>query len=150
LRIRKRTWIYIAIHAALLIGACLFPLYRAIAAMIPRALTRCVLHDRLFLYCPLCGGTRAIGALLSLDLAAAFRYNAFVTLLVLAAICLDLVVLVRLLFKKQVLLRIPAWVWVALAVLMLLYAVLRNWLMISFGFDPAGDLGVLWNLRYER
>ena len=142
---RRSGRIYLLIHAVLLVAVLLFPLYRYVAEGITSVLSGCFLHDRLFLYCPLCGGTRAVAALLRLDLFGAFRYNAFVTLVLFLAIVLDLWALVRLLKGRSRLLPLPGWFWIFLSVAMVLYAVLRNDLMITHGIDPVGDLSFFWS-----
>ena len=136
---------YIWIHVGLFAVLLLFPLYQRLADLLPSFLTRCFLHDRLFLYCPLCGGTRAIAALLRLDFVSAFAFNPFVTLSLLVALGLDVCALIRLLQGKSDLFPIPGWFWVIMTILMIVYAVLRNYLMIAYGYDPTGDLVFIWN-----
>ena len=135
---------YLAIHAGLLLLLLLFPLYRAIAAHVTQFVSGCMIHDRFFVYCPLCGGTRAVDALLHLDVAAALRFNPFVVFSAVLAVGLDIVALVRLLKGETRLLVMPEWGWVVLVILMLVYTVLRNYLMIAHGYDPVGDLGAFW------
>ena len=141
---KRRTW-YFVIHAAVLVGILLFPLYREIASRLSRFVSGCMLHDFCFLYCPLCGGTRAVAALLRFDIPEALRYNAFVVLAVLAVIVMDAVALVRLIRKKERLLPLPSWSWIPFVALLLVYTLLRNYLMIAHGYDPTGDLGFIWN-----
>ena len=129
----------------LLLLLLLFPLYRAVVSHLTPLVSGCVIHDRLFVYCPLCGGTRALTALLRFDLLAAFRFNFFVAFTAVLAVVLDLIALIRLLRGKERLLILPNWGWVALALFMIVYAVLRNYLMIAHGIDPVGDLGIFWN-----
>lgn len=143
----KKTWerrIFLICHGVLLLGVILFPLYRYLTDLLPRFLTGCVIHDRLFLYCPVCGGTRAVEALLRLDLFSAFRLNAFVTVCALTALVLDGMAWARFVQKKSPLFRISPWFWVVMAVALVLYTVLRNLLMIVWGIDPTGDLGAFW------
>lgn len=142
---KKSGKIYLLVHIALLAAILAFPLYRAVAQRISTVFTGCLIHDRFFLYCPLCGGTRAVSSLLRLEIAEAFSYNAFVVLLVIVAIGLDVWAFVRLLRGHTNLLPLPGWIWIVFAVLLILYGVLRNYLMIARGVDPVGDLGVFWN-----
>ena len=142
---KKRWTYYIGAHAILFLLALLFPLYRSVAIQITRRIPGCMIHDFCFLYCPLCGGTRAVAALLRFDLFEAFRFNAFVVLAVVFALAMDVVILVRLLKKKDRLWILPDWSWIVAVVLLVVYAVLRNYLMIAHGVDPAGDLGWIWN-----
>jgi len=147
---RKPIKAYLLLHLCLLAAILLFPLYRSLTRLIPDAVTGCFLHDRLLLYCPLCGGTRAVWAMLHFDFVAAWQYNAFVTACVPLIALLDLVALVRLLQGKQRLLPFDGRLWVVLVILLIGYAVLRNYLMIARGYDPTGDLGLLWQAIKSR
>ncbi|MBR3895054.1 MAG: DUF2752 domain-containing protein [Clostridia bacterium] len=135
---------FLLFHALVLCLLLLFPLYRAVAAHMTQFMAGCMVHDYFFVYCPLCGGTRALEALLHFDLLAAFRFNFFVAFVAVLAAVLDVIALIRLLRGKERLLILPGWGWIALAVFMILYAVLRNYLMIAHGYDPVGDLGRFW------
>lgn len=128
-------------------AACvgLFPLYRYVVGLLPRNMTGCILHDWAFLYCPFCGGTRAVSALLQFRIVDAFRANAYVTLLAVVALVHYILAWVRLLRGETVLFRFLAWEWIAAGVLLLLWGIVRNVLMLRLGFDPLGDLGALWN-----
>ncbi len=145
MRLRKKVKIYLLLHIALLTAALMLPLYRAVAARMNELFTGCILHDRLFLYCPFCGGTRAVEALLRLDFSAAWAYNPMVVLLGILFLALDVWALVRLIKGRDSLLPLPTWAWVTLVILVIAYGVLRNYLMIAYGYDPTGDLGVFWN-----
>lgn len=142
---RKTAKRFALFHLIPLTCAALFPLYRYLIGLLPERMTGCVLHDWLFLYCPLCGGTRAVEALLRLNFAAAFHANAYVALLAVVALAHYIVAWVRLLHGRTVLFRFLAWEWIAAAVLLLVYGVLRNVAMIRLGYDPLGDLGAFWN-----
>lgn len=144
-RFGRNARLYAGLHIALLAALACFPLYRRLADLLPRVWIKCFLHDRLFLYCPFCGGTRAVEALLRFDFATALKANPFAVLLLAVALVLDVIALIRLLGKKERLLPLPKWTWIVLLAAALLYAVLRNWLMIAHGIDPIGDLGAFWN-----
>ncbi|MBQ7346965.1 MAG: DUF2752 domain-containing protein [Clostridia bacterium] len=142
---RRSAKIYLWIHAGVLLLLCLFPLYRAVSSHITQFVSGCLLHDHFFLYCPLCGGTRALEAMLHLDFFTAWQDNALVVVLAVFVIAADIVALVRLFRGHERLLPLPAWSWIVLVVLMVAYAVLRNYLMIAHGYDPVGDLGAFWS-----
>ena len=127
------------------LSIALFPVYRWLLSLVNAEKLGCFLHDRLFLYCPLCGGTRAVGELLRLNFVGALRANALVVLLIVCLLVADTVALVRLLRGHERLLPLPNRSWIFLLVLLLGFAVLRNWLMIAYGIDPTGDLGWIWN-----
>ena len=143
---RKEGRAFLLINAALLLLCLLFPLYTLIVKAVSPNLSGCMLHDYLFLYCPMCGGTRAISALLQFRFLDALRYNAFVVLFVIAALVLDVVALIRLLQNKKTILRFAGWLWILLAVALVLFGILRNVLMIGFEIDPLGDLGAFWKI----
>ncbi len=140
---RRLFWIC---HGGILLCILLFPLYRYLTDLLPPLLTGCVLHNRLFLYCPVCGGTRAVEALLRLDLLGALRMNAFVTLGILTAVAIDTWAWVRFFQKKRPWFCISPWFWVVMAVSLVGYTVLRNLLMVVWGVDPTGDLGRFWQM----
>ena len=140
---RRLFWIC---HGGILLCILLFPLYRYLTDLLPPLLTGCVLHNRLFLYCPVCGGTRAVEALLRLDLLGALRMNAFVTLGILTAVAIDAWAWVRFFQKKRPWFCISPWFWVVMAVSFVGYTVLRNLLMVVWGVDPTGDLGRFWQM----
>ncbi len=140
---RRLFWIC---HGGILLCILLFPLYRYLTDLLPPLLTGCVLHNRLFLYCPVCGGTRAVEALLRLDLLGALRMNAFVTLGILTAVAIDAWAWIRFFQKKSPYFCINPWFWVVMAVSLVGYTVLRNLLMVVWGVDPTGDLGCFWQM----
>ncbi|MBO4284170.1 MAG: DUF2752 domain-containing protein [Clostridia bacterium] len=99
----------------------------------------CPLHDIFRLYCPFCGGSRAILSLLRFDFPTAFRVNPAV----LIALPVLLVFYIRALvafFRGDVFLyRIPRGWTITLLSLFAVFFLVRNVLLLAFGFDPAGD-----------
>ena len=138
--------VWCLIHVGILAFLLLFPLYVRLAKSISPIFSGCLLHDYLFLYCPMCGGTRAVEALLHLEFAKAIAYNPMVIFGGAAAFILDGVALIRILKKKKQILVIPGWTWIACTVIFLLFGVVRNYLMIRHGYDPLGDLGAIWQI----
>ena len=141
---KKRIKGYFYLHLGLLAAALLFPLYRVLTDRLPSIWIKCLLHDRLFLYCPFCGGTRAVEALLRFDLGGALTANPLVVVFLLLALILDVVVLIRLLLGREKLLPLPRLWWIVPLAVMIVYAVVRNWLMIAYHYDPLGDLDTFW------
>jgi hypothetical protein len=141
---RIRHPLFLAAHLLLPLAFPLMALYRYLIALLPPHLTGCPLHDYLFLYCPVCGGTRAAEAILRLDFLGALRANAFVALAVPTVLVLDIVAWVRYARGKTPLLRVPTWAWIAFAASLVGYGILRNYLMLAHGIDPTGDLGAFW------
>ncbi len=135
---------FLMLHAVALIGAIIFPLYMKVTSWIGNILGGCIMH-RFFIYCPMCGGTRAVAALVRFDFLAAWNYNAFVVLLAFVVLALDVWAWVRYAQKKEPLIVLPKWIWIAFVVALLTFFVLRNVLMIFFGIDPTGDLVYFWD-----
>ena len=135
---------FLMLHAAALIGALILPLYMKVASWLSSLFGGCIMH-RFFIYCPMCGGTRAVAALVRFDFLAAWNYNAFVVLLAFAVLALDVWAWVRYAQKKEPLIVLPKWSWIVLAVALLTFFILRNVLMIFFGIDPTGDLVYFWD-----
>ena len=99
----------------------------------------CPLHDLLHVYCPFCGGSRAILSLLRLDFPTAFRVNPAVLLALPVVLFYYARALVAFFRGDPFLFRIPrGWTFSLLALFGVFFLV-RNVLLIAFGFDPAGD-----------
>ena len=142
---RKAAKHFLILHGIAAGAALLFPLYMWIAKLLSAVFPGCAMHDFLFLYCPLCGGTRAVSHLLHFEFVAAVRANAFVVFAAAVALVFYILAWVRLFKGRERLFRIPGWLWVGLVVLMFLFGVLRNVLMVKWGIDPLGDLAAVWH-----
>lgn len=104
----------------------------------------CVSYKFLHLYCPLCGGTRAIFALLELDLISALKYNPFLFYLAFAAVAYDVKACIWVFKGKDGAFDLPSWLIWLTVVLFVMFLVGRNLLMIAWGIDPIGDLVTYW------
>lgn len=144
MKTKLRHPMFLGLHAAAIIGAILFPLYVKVANYVSSIFGGCLMH-RFFIYCPLCGGTRAVAALIRLDFEAAWNYNAFAVVLIAVALGLDVWAWVRYVQKKEPLIILPKWIWIAFCSALVIYFILRNVLMIFFGIDPTGDLVYFWD-----
>lgn len=142
---RKSRWIFLCFHIAAAAGILLFPYYRTGAELLSAFVSFCVFHDAFHLYCPLCGGTRAAEALLHGDLAGAFRFNPIVLLLAGLLLLWYVFAWVRVIRKKSIFQVLPAWVWIAFGAVLLVFFLLRNFLLVCFGIDTIGDLAGFWN-----
>ena len=120
-----------------LVVGCYFLFARLRAAGFP--VVTCPLHDLFRIYCPFCGGSRAVLSLLRFDVLTAFRVNPAVVI----ALPVLLVFYIRALiaFFRGVVFsyRIGRGWTFALLALFVGFFLLRNVLLIGFGFDPAGD-----------
>ena len=99
----------------------------------------CPLHDLLRLYCPFCGGTRAILSLLRLDLPTAFRSNPAVLISFPVILFFYVRALIDFIRGEIFSFRIPRGWLFALIGLFAAFFLLRNVLLVGFGIDPAGD-----------
>ena len=104
----------------------------------------CIMHDWLHLYCPFCGGTRAIGYLLRLDVVNAWRCHPLVVLFAPGGLVLDAIAWERVI-RDRPLFSLPGWIGWGMLGLFFAFGILRNYLMLTFGIDPIGDLGCFWN-----
>ena len=136
---RRSFWVF---HLVALVLASVWIGYFLLCSRLRAAgffVVTCPMHDLLRLYCPLCGGSRAILSLLRLDLATAFRSNPAVLLslpVLLFYYVRALIVFVR---GGAFSFRLPRGWTVALLSLFLAFFVLRNMLLLAFGYDPLGD-----------
>lgn len=135
---KKEQWaIFGTVNALAVLAVVLFPLYKRFVDWMPPM--TCNMVEYLHLYCPACGGTRALEAFLSFDLLESLYYNPIVV------ICAGLFVayeiaMIRALVRKErrgTFLRI----WLLFAVLGVWFAffVVRN-ILLACGFDMLGDI----------
>lgn len=110
------------IFAFLIIGILFIILFIAYNFRIP-----CIFHEVTGLYCPGCGGTRAIIALAKLDIYQAIRYN-ILTVIAIPVFCTALIC--KYIFKIKY--KIPDLVWYFVIVIIIIYGILRNIPYFSF------------------
>lgn len=107
--------------------------------------TPCMFHELLHLYCPGCGGTRAVYALLRFDILGSLAYHPFVlfvTVILLEYYIGAIITLIRNNGKHYYYLR--TWFcYVALGIVVINF-VLRNLLLVRFHYDYIGDLLPYW------
>lgn len=105
-----------------------FILHRLTGFAIP-----CVFHKITGWFCPGCGVTRMLFALLRFDFATAFRSNALLFLLLPFGIYLGIDYIIKLYQNKPPVYRkIPDKYWIALLIVTLLYGILRNLALFDF------------------
>ena len=144
MKTKLRHPIFLLLHAAAIVDVLLLPLYMKVANWFSGIFGGCLMH-RFFIYCPLCGGTRALAALTRFDFAAAWNYNALVVILCFVVLAFDVWAWVRYFQKKEPLIILPKWSYIAFCGSLIFYFILRNVLMIFFGIDPTGDLVYFWD-----
>ena len=87
----------------------------------------CAFHKITGLYCPGCGGTRAVISLIKLDLYQAIRYNALIVCITPIAVMYSII---KFGMKKNI--KIPNWIWIIILMVVLLFTILRNIPLFSF------------------
>ena len=88
----------------------------------------CVFHSLTGFYCPGCGITRCLFALLKLDFYEAFMYNQLVFILLPFLVALIVYRIYLYVFDKQdkILVKVPNMVWISLLVIVIGYGIVRN------------------------
>lgn len=112
--------------------------YFSLALRYP-AVFACAFAQRAHLYCPGCGGSRALFALLRLDILGSLACNPAV-LFGGATVAYYEIALVGYARGRRVS-AVPA---IAYAALILLFFLVRNILLVVAGIDPLGDLIAYW------
>lgn len=144
---KSATVTFITVNLLFLIIAIAFPLYcRFMWEGDGAQLGGCLMRRIFNLYCPVCGGTRSLYALIHFDIINSVIYNPLCLFLVACVAYFDLRAFIALLQNRPVILRIGRWFAIATAVIMVLTFIVRNLLLVLFAFDPVGDLGEFWQV----
>lgn len=134
---------YLLFHLALALTGLLCFLYAFVTArFFPPSFYHCPMHDLLHLYCPFCGGTRALRALAQLRFAEAFCLSPVCLSFVPVAAVLDIRALI-LLCRGSHKPLLPRGACLFLAVWLIGGTGLRNVLML-FGVEYTGELYAFW------
>lgn len=103
-------------------------------------LKECSFHAKYQLYCPGCGGTRAAIALLEGNIIESLRYNPITLLLIIDIALMTIIDLAKKLSKgKYVFSQIRLFYNVTFLVFIVVYSLLRNYLLVAYGIDWVGD-----------
>lgn len=108
--------------------------------------TECPFHKYLHLYCPGCGGTRAMDAFLQGKFLTSILYHPFIFYVAMVFVYYYIAGAYTFLKKKdgRIYYKIPTWVLVAAVVLLLVFFVIRNVLLVYGKVDFLQDLIVYW------
>ena len=146
MKIRRSSAVWFtAFHLCIALAMLLFPFFLIGAKAVFSLIPVCMVHDFLHVYCPLCGGTRAVEALFRWQWADAIRYHAVVVVTVGIGAIWYIRAWIRLFRGKPLIAPIPKWLSVLLLIAFIGYWILRNILLLFFHIDPIGDLVGFWN-----
>lgn len=142
----KRVTIFILVNLAFAAAVIFIAVYKKFSAETGAdPLGMCVMHDFLHLYCPGCGGTRAVMLLVRGDVIGAMLSNPIVPCYAALYIFLAVYAAVAILRDRD---RIIYWntalTWI-IAMLPIAVFIVRNVLLVVWGVDTIGDLGVYWS-----
>ena len=138
---RKKTALFVALNLAALAALPIFFFYRELTAALPW-LFECQFLRLTGLYCPGCGSTRALAALLTGHPIVAIQANPGFISLILLVLWLDLRLGLAAAGKSKFKFGRTERVWaITTAAIYLVWAILRNVLLTSYGYDPLGGIG---------
>lgn len=147
----RRYLLLALVHVAVFLIIAAAFLWRGLIDCIPPRepygvrLSGCTLHDVVHIYCPLCGGTRAMVALCQGQLLRSLQYNPLSAYLAIGFIVFDTMAVVRTVRRSpKPLVRIPCFYLVIGIVLAVLVFIVRNALMILCGLDNLDGLAAYW------
>ncbi len=146
-RRRRRLLLYLLIQGLALALLAIAYLYRAYLDTLPGngRLSLCPMHDFLHLYCPGCGGTRAMLALLRGNLLYSLCANPISAYLAVGFVAMDVRAAIAIFRNEERVLRLPAWYFWGMLAIAVTFCLARNVLMISVGYDYLGDLVGYWH-----
>lgn len=138
---KRRQWAILLVMANLSILAVSLLYVRFFLDSSGDGVIVCLFKETFFAYCPGCGGTRALGALLRFDFLHSFMYNPAV--LVTSVIFLDIDIRAAISVLKndpKYIKSFPSKVFFVIPAVILLNFLVRNLLLFSFGIDVLGDI----------
>ena len=101
----------------------------------------CLFKETFFAYCPGCGGTRAVAALLRFDFLHSFIYNPTVIVTSVIFLDIDLRALVSVVKNDPKYIKsFPSKIFYIIPAVILVYFFIRNALLFGFGIDLLGDI----------
>lgn len=101
--------------------------------------SECYFRTHWKLYCPGCGGTRALFALVQGDIVQSIKYNPITFLFFLDVLVMTILFILEKRSEKYSTARIRMIINVAFLMFIVIFSVLRNYLLYGLGIDVLGD-----------
>ena len=136
---RKQNLVFALFHAGAVLLAAAFFLYVKATQANWFGPIHCLFHDLFHVYCPSCGGTRAVQALLRLDLLESFRCLPIVPLGAVAGLALYVRAWVAWGRREPKLLFLPKWLAWSFVILYVGFGLVRTLLLVVWKIDLLGD-----------
>ena len=146
LRFLRKTVIILTAAGIIALAACYF--YLTLNPRFVLGLPTCGVNRLLHIYCPGCGGTRAMKALLQGELLTSLRANPLVLWGAFLALLQYVRALRALFLRDPYACPIRSWSWISIIAIALTLFILRNLLLIFFGYDYLGDHRAFWEGRF--
>ncbi len=129
---------YLLIHLAILLYGAMILLWSLLSRRFGVRYF-CLSHDLFGIYCPFCGGTRALSALLRLDLLSALACNAAFVFTLPILLFFDVRAFYLILRDHGTDSLFPRPAGISIVVIFAVYFIVRNLLVFVFGIDLTGD-----------
>ncbi len=134
---RKIAFLFIAVNGGIIILSIIY----AIVFHFSPELFSCSFKDIFHLYCPGCGGSRAVTRLLSFDIVGSFVAFPPLYFAIGAIAELDIRMLCSIIKNDEgILKRYRPTAFIIFAAVLIVHFILRNALLLGFGIDPLGDI----------
>ena len=144
-KLTKRLIAFSGVNLGVIGLVFLFIFYLSIVS-IPavKLLGQCIFAKTLHMYCPGCGGTRALASLLRLDFLSSLRYNPLVLSFIALFVYCDIKALTNIIKGKDKVFNFNVKLLYVILAIVFAFFILRNALMIFWHFDPVGDYADFW------
>lgn len=143
--IKYRNVLYFISTITLICGLLFVFLYKTVRFELYIPSLPCTIHDILHLYCPGCGGTRAVKSLLNFNLAKSLLCNPFVLYLVVIFLYYYIGTTIAIITKHKLILFYFKFSMLYLGIILFFGScIVRNILAIYYKIDYLGDICPYW------